>query len=118
MTTIAQNAPREGGVATVESIRAHFPALTRRHAGKPVAYFDGPGGTQVPRGVVDAIADYLCHHNANTHWAYPTSVETDAAINHSRQAFADFFNSSPREVAFGNNMTTLTFHISRALGRK
>jgi len=83
-----------------------------------VAYFDGPGGTQVPREVVDAMADYLCHHNANTHWAYPTSVETDAAINHSREAFADFFNCSPREVSFGNNMTTITFHISRALGRK
>jgi selenocysteine lyase/cysteine desulfurase len=90
----------------------------RRHAGKPVAYFDGPGGTQVPREVVDAMADYLCHHNANTHWAYPTSAETDAAINHSREAFADFFNCSPREVAFANNMTTITFHISRALGRK
>jgi cysteine desulfurase family protein (TIGR01976 family) len=64
------------------------------------------------------MADYLCHHNANTHWAYPTSAETDAAINHSREAFADFFNCSPREVAFGNNMTTITFHISRALGRK
>ena len=102
----------------VETIRAHFPALARRHAGKLVAYFDGPGGTQVPREVVDAMADYLCHHNANTHWAYPTSVETDAAINRSREAFADFFNCSPREVAFGNNMTTITFHISRALGRK
>src|SRR5690349_13432527 len=116
MTTMVQTAPV--GVASVESIRAHFPALTRRHGGKSVAYFDGPGGTQVPREVVDAMADYLCHHNANTHWAYPTSAETDAAINHSRDAFADFFNCSPREVAFGNNMTTITFHISRALGRK
>jgi cysteine desulfurase family protein (TIGR01976 family) len=106
------------GFASVETIRAHFPALARRHAEKPVAYFDGPGGTQVPREVVDAMADYLCHHNANTHWAYLTSVETDAAINRSRQAFADFFNCLPREVAFGNNMTTITFHISRALGRK
>jgi cysteine desulfurase family protein (TIGR01976 family) len=64
------------------------------------------------------MADYLYHHNANTHWSYPTSIETDAALAHSRQAFADFFNASAREVAFGNNMTTITFHISRALGRK
>jgi len=118
MTTIAQSASDDIGIAPIETIRGHFPALARRHAGKPVAYFDGPGGTQVPRQVVDAMADYLCHHNANTHWAYPTSVETDAAIHHSREAFADFFNCSPREVAFGNNMTTITFHISRALGRK
>jgi cysteine desulfurase family protein (TIGR01976 family) len=118
MTTIVQTASPDVGIAPVESIRAHFPALTRRHAGKAVAYFDGPGGTQVPREVVDAMADYLCHHNANTHWAYPTSAETDAAINRSREAFADFFNCSPREVAYGNNMTTITFHVSRALGRK
>jgi cysteine desulfurase family protein (TIGR01976 family) len=117
MTTSAQTPPPDLAIASVDSIRAHFPALARQHAGKPVAYFDGPGGTQVPRAVVDAMADYLCHHNANTHWAYPTSVETDAALNRSREAFADLFNCSAREVAFGNNMTTLTFHISRALGR-
>ena len=61
-------------------IRQHFPALARIHNGHPVAYFDGPGGTQVPRAVVDAMSDYLLHHNANTHWAYPTSDETDAII--------------------------------------
>jgi cysteine desulfurase family protein (TIGR01976 family) len=105
-------------LAPVEAIRAHFPALARRHEGKPVAYFDGPGGSQVPQVVADAMADYLLHHNANTHWSYPTSAETDAAIAGARQALADFFNASPSEVAFGNNMTTLTFHISRALGRQ
>ena len=67
-------------IASMEAIRSHFPALDRRHEGRPVAYFDGPGGTQVPRTVVDAIKDYLLHHNANTHWAYPTSQETDAAL--------------------------------------
>ncbi len=102
----------------VQTLRARFPALARQHAGKSVAYFDGPGGTQTPREVVDAMADYLYHHNANTHWSYPTSAETDAALAQAREALADFFNASPREVAFGNNMTTLTFHISRALGRK
>ena len=105
------------GLASTESIRARFPALQRQHAGKPVAYFDGPGGTQVPREVVDAMSDYLLNHNANTHWNYPTSAETDAALAQAREAFADFFNASPREVAFGNNMTTITFHVSRALGR-
>ncbi len=117
-TTAIPQPPSTPGLASVESIRAHFPALARKHNCQPVAYFDGPGGTQVPRLVVDAMADYLCHHNANTHWNYPTSTETDAAINYSRQAFADFFNASPREIAFGNNMTSITFHISRALGRK
>lgn len=105
-------------LAPVEAIRAHFPALTRRHAGQPVAYFDGPGGTQTPREVVEAMTDYLYHHNANTHWNYPTSAETDAAIAHAREALADFFHATPREIAFGNNMTTLTFHVARALGRK
>ena len=102
---------------TVDEIRGHFPALARVHNGRPVAYFDGPGGTQVPREVVDAMSDYLYHHNANTHWNYPTSAETDDALARAREAFADFFNASPREVAFGNNMTTITFHLSRALGR-
>ena len=100
------------------TIRARFPALGRSHSGHPVAYFDGPGGTQVPQSVVDAMADYLLHHNANTHWAYPTSEETDRLLSEARQALADFLGSSPLEIAFGANMTTLTFHLARALGRK
>ncbi len=63
------------------------------------------------------MRDYLLNHNANTHWHYPTSMETDAALSHAREVFADFFNSTPGEVVFGNNMTTLTFHVARALGR-
>jgi cysteine desulfurase family protein (TIGR01976 family) len=96
-------------------IRSHFPALERRHADYAVAYFDGPGGTQVPRPVAEAMVDYLYHHNANTHWAYPTSEETDAAIMDARVALADFLNAQPDEIAFGANMTTLAFHLSRAL---
>jgi cysteine desulfurase family protein (TIGR01976 family) len=98
-------------------IRAQFPALERRVAGAPVAYFDGPGGTQVPRPVVEAMTDYLQNHNANTHWAFPTSQETDQALAGARQVLADFLNASPHEVVFGANMTTLTFHLARALGR-
>jgi cysteine desulfurase family protein (TIGR01976 family) len=102
---------------STEAIRQDFPALQRLHGGRPVAYFDGPGGTQVPRQVVDAMAQYLYHHNANTHWAYPTSRETDAALLAARGAFADFLNAAPHEIAFGANMTTLTFHVARGLGR-
>ena len=102
---------------TTEGIRAHFPALDRRHNGHPVAFFDGPGGTQVPRVVADAMSDYLLHHNANTHWAYPTSVETDAMIMASREAMADFVNGAANEIVFGQNMTSLTFHLARGLGR-
>jgi cysteine desulfurase family protein (TIGR01976 family) len=102
---------------SVAARRAHFPALERTHAGRPVAYFDGPGGTQVPRAVADAMVDYLFHHNANTHWAFPTSVETDALLLDARAALADFLGAARHEIAFGNNMTTITFHLARALGR-
>lgn len=103
-------------IAPVAEIRTQFPALERIHNGYPVVYFDGPGGTQVPRSVVESMADYLYHHNANTHWAYPTSEETDAAIQNARDVCAEFLNASPAEIAFGANMTTLTLHLSRALG--
>src|SRR5215213_939242 len=102
-------------VLPLAGIRKHFPALERVHNGYPVAYFDGPGGTQVPRYVVERMSDYLYHHNANTHWAYPTSAETDAALAQAREVCAEFLNASPAEIAFGANMTTLTFHLSRAL---
>lgn len=101
----------------VESIRLHFPALARKHEGRPVAYFDGPGGTQVPVPVVEAMTEYLLHHNANTHWAYPTSEETDRLLGEARVALADFLGGRPDEIAFGQNMTTLAFHLARALGR-
>src|SRR5689334_6825614 len=105
------------GVARVENIRSAFPALLREYRGQPVAYFDGPGGTQVPHVVTDAVVDYLLHHNANTHWEYPTSHETDALLADARGWLATFLNAAPSEVAFGANMTTLTFHVARALGR-
>ena len=102
---------------SVETIRSQFPALERVHNGFPVAYFDGPGGTQVPRFVVERMNEYLYHHNANTHWNYETSRETDRLIDESREAFSDFFNASPDEIVFGQNMTSLTFHLSRSLAR-
>jgi cysteine desulfurase family protein (TIGR01976 family) len=104
-------------VASVAAIRVHFPALEREEGGTPVAFFDGPGGTQVPRAVAFALTDTLLFHNANTHWAYPTSVETDEMIAASRDALADFLGGDPSEIVFGANMTTLTFHLARALAR-
>lgn len=106
------------GVATVADIRSLFPAIERRYNGYPVAYLDGPGGTQVPRIVANAMRDYLFHHNANTHWKYPTSEETDALIAGARESLADFVNGRADEIAFGQNMTSLTFHLARAFGRE
>jgi cysteine desulfurase family protein (TIGR01976 family) len=100
------------------SIRSQFPALARCHLGRPVAYFDGPGGTQVPTAVGEAMEQYLYHHNANTHWQYPTSIETDEIILEARRTYADLFQArSWEEIAFGLNMTTLTMHVARSLGR-
>ena len=114
MTVSAAVPPR---TADMSLFRQQFPALERRHENYPVAYFDGPGGTQVPRSVVTAMEDYLFHHNANTHWPYPTSEETDALIAGARSALGDFLGASPAEIVFGANMTTLTFHLARGLGR-
>ena len=109
--------PNDHDPSLPDRIRAQFPALARLHRGHPVAYFDGPGGTQVPTAVIAAMGDYLAHHNANTHWNYPTSAETDELLAAARQAVADFLNASPTEVVFGNNMTTITYHLARGLGR-
>src|SRR6267378_1474038 len=114
--TFTPTSQMSSSMTSTADIRASFPALNRTHNNYPVAYFDGPGGTQVPHQVVEAMSDYLYHHNANTHWAYPTSEETDSAIESAREACADLLNASAREIAFGANMTTLTFHLARALG--
>ena len=109
---------QQPGFRSLAEIRSDFPALERRVAGHPVAYFDGPGGTQVPRPVVKAMTEYLYHHNANTHWPYPTSAETDELILRSRGVLAEFLGCEPSDVVFGANMTTLTFHLARALARR
>ncbi len=95
--------------------RRSFPSIMC--LGSPV-YFDNPGGTQVPQQVADAMVEYLLHSNANTHGAFPTSERTDEVIQAAHTAMADLLGASPREVAFGPNMTTLTFGLSRALGRE
>jgi cysteine desulfurase family protein (TIGR01976 family) len=105
-------------LASIEEIRSHFPALKRLHGSHQAAYFDGPGGTQVPDSVPLAVADYLFHRNSNAHWAFPTSAETDRVRHQAREAMADFLGGAPEEMVFGANMTTLTYHLSRALGRE
>src|SRR5271154_4546731 len=99
------------------SIRAQFPSLSRTINGHPAAFLDGPGGTQVPQRVIDAISDYLRRNNANTGGAYATSRNTDAMIAEARAAMADFLNCGADEIVFGPNMTTLTYAMSRAIGR-
>jgi cysteine desulfurase family protein (TIGR01976 family) len=99
-------------------VRCQFPSLAQTVDGQPAVFLDGPGGTQVPQRVVDAIAEYLAHSSANTCGAYATSRRTDAVIAGARAAMADFLGCDQDEVVFGPNMTTLTFAISRAIGRE
>ena len=117
MTSTLVHPGSDQAIASVDAIRAQFPALARREGDAQVAYFDGPGGTQVPKSVAEAMSYYLLHHNANTHWAYPTSVETDALLLQARETLADFLGATAGEIAFGANMTTLLFHLARAIGR-
>ncbi|MGE5542984.1 MAG: cysteine desulfurase-like protein, partial [Bacillota bacterium] len=105
------------GVYDVEKCRGQFPSLTQEVNGYAAAFFDGPGGTQVPQRVIDAAVRYYTNSNCNTHGAFKTSRETDEILAGARQAMADFLGCSAGEVAFGNNMTTLNYALSRALGR-
>jgi cysteine desulfurase family protein (TIGR01976 family) len=98
-------------------VRAQFPALAQTVNGHPAAFLDGPGGTQVPQRVIDAISDYLRRDNANTDGAYATSRRTNTMLASARAAMADFLNCGADEIVFGPNMTTLTYAISRAIGR-
>lgn len=97
--------------------RSEFPALQQTGEHGPLVYLDGPGGTQVPEGVIDAVANYLAFENSNTHGNFLTSRKTDERLQQARQAMADFLGAEPSEIAFGNNMTTLNYALSRALGR-
>ncbi|WP_207956850.1 aminotransferase class V-fold PLP-dependent enzyme [Rubrobacter tropicus] len=101
----------------VRAVRAEFPALSRLHAGRPVVYFDGPGGSQVARPSIEAMTRYMERGGANLHGVFPTSTETEEILAETRHACAAFLGAEPDEVAFGANMTTLTLAISRALSR-
>jgi cysteine desulfurase family protein (TIGR01976 family) len=98
--------------------RAQFPSLLQTVNGHPAAFLDGPGGTQVPQRVIDAISGYLKQSNANTGGAYATSRRTDSMIAESRMAMADFLGCDSDEILFGPNMTTLTYALSRSIGRE
>jgi cysteine desulfurase family protein (TIGR01976 family) len=99
-------------------VRAQFPSLAQTVNGHAAAFFDGPGGTQVPQRVIDAISNYLSRDNANSGGAYPTSRRTDAVIVEARAAMADFLHCAADEVVFGQNMTALTYMMSRSIGRE
>lgn len=99
-------------------VRSQFPALAVQVNGRPAVYFDGPGGTQVPQRVIDAMRDYLMNSNANTHGAFLTSRRSDEVVADAHAALADLLGCDADEVIFGPNMTSLTFSLSRALGRE
>ena len=98
-------------------VREQFPSLQLQVNGQPAAFLDGPAGTQVPRQVMDAVQKYFLEGNANTYGAFLTSRRTNEIISNARFAMADLFNSAPDEVVFGQNMTTITLGLSRAIGR-
>ena len=98
--------------------RSHFPALTQTHAGKPLIFFDNPGGTQVPQQVIGQMTDYLRRSVANTHGAFITSQRTDAVIDECHAGLAALLGGEPDEIVLGANMTSLTFALSRSLARE
>ncbi|HSQ38414.1 MAG TPA: aminotransferase class V-fold PLP-dependent enzyme, partial [Acidimicrobiia bacterium] len=102
----------------VDAVRALFPALARTEGGRPVAYLDGPGGTQVPAGVIEAMARRLREGTSNLGGPFGASRDAEATTVGAREAAADLVGGSPSEVAFGQNMTSLTFALSRALARR
>src|SRR5258706_1587747 len=99
-------------------VRAQFPSLKLQVNGEPAAFLDGPAGTQVPKQVIDAVQNYFLTANANTCGAFATSRANDAMIAASRAAMSDFFHCDPDEVVFGQNMTTITLGLARAIGRE
>jgi len=98
-------------------VREQFPSLQLQVNGRPAAFLDGPAGTQVPRQVMAAVGNYFLEENANTYGAFLTSRRTNQTLSASREAMADLFNCSPDEVIFGQNMTTITFGLARAIAR-
>ena len=101
----------------IDYVRSQFPALERIYNGFPVAYLDGPGGTQVPQRVIDKVVRHLTHHNANIHGTFISSIENDEVIQNAREAFAAFFGCAWKEVSFCQNATTINFKLSQAMAR-
>ncbi len=99
----------------VEEVRRQFPALSEQFDGRPAVFFDNPGGTQVHESVIETMVDYLTRRNSNTHGQFETSRRTDAVIEGAHGAVADLLGCEADEVVFGNNMTSLAFHVSRSL---
>jgi cysteine desulfurase family protein (TIGR01976 family) len=99
----------------VEALRARFPALGLREDGRPMVFFDGPGGTQVPDTVIEAVADYFRTSNANSGGDFLTSRRSDAIVEEAHAALADLLGAEPDEIKFGANMTSLTLHVSRSI---
>jgi len=106
------------GALDLTWVRGQFPSLSQTVNGQPAVFLDGPGGTQVPQRVIDAISNYLKHDNANTAGAYATSRRTDAMIAGARFAIADLLGCDADEIVLGLNMTSLTYAMSRAIGRE
>ncbi len=102
----------------LKSCRQDFPALSRVHQGRELVYLDGPGGSQLPDAVIEAISNYYRNSNSNTHGAFITTAETDQVIENARERMAAFLGAiGPETISFGQNMTTLNFSISKALAR-
>jgi cysteine desulfurase family protein (TIGR01976 family) len=121
MKTMPQSATDDSVVTDpIDSpwVRAQFPALSQTIHGQPAVFLDGPGGTQVPQRVIDAISEYLRTNNANTDGVFATSQRSDTILAAARVAMADFLACDPEEIIFGANMTSLTFAISRSIGRE
>src|ERR1039457_2507507 len=116
MTTMSTTETVLSTALDIHWVRSQFPALAQTVNGHPAVFLDGPGGTQVPQRVIDPISGSLRRDNANTGGAYATSRRTDAMLAEARSAIADFLHCGADEVAFGPNMTTLTYAISRAIG--
>lgn len=100
------------------TIRSHFPSLHKVHQGHQMIYLDGPGGTQIPEPVIQAIVKYYHHSNANSHGVFANAIETDQVIHQMRESVATFFGAEgPDTISIGQNMTTLNFSLARAMAR-
>src|SRR5574340_1333114 len=109
---------RKAAALEINWVREQFPSLKLKVNGRPAAFLDGPGGTQVPQRVIDAVSNYFLQSNANVGGAYLTSERNDAMLAEAHRAMADLLGCEADEVAFGQNMTTLTLLLIRAIGRE